>query len=257
MDETDKRIIFQLMKNARTPLSEISEKIGISAQALNYRVSRLQESGIIRKFSLHVNPQIKGLISGFAAFRNSGYESDRIVSKFKCLEEITIYEFNGKDQKQIYEFINDAAGKLGEPFMRYIPEPRQLNMAFGKMDLEIIEILKVNPRLPVLNIAEKLNAKPSVVRKRLAMMGKNRVINAVAEIDLTKTDSTILSIISSSVEKLFPYFGENIIFYISDKGNEIIVGYAENLKKARGTIEKLRETDPSTQVMVVYEYEFN
>ncbi|MEM0156087.1 MAG: winged helix-turn-helix transcriptional regulator [Thermoplasmataceae archaeon] len=257
MDEIDKRIIFQLMKNARTPLKEISEKIGISAQALNYRVSRLQESGVIRKFSLHVNPQIKGMISGFAAFRNSGYESDRIVSRFKCLEEITIYEFNGKDQNEVYECINDATRKLGEPFMKYIPQPRQLNMSFGKLDFEIIEILKESPRLPVLSIAEKLNVKPSVARKRLAMMEKNRVINAVAEIDLAKTDSTILSIISSSVESLFPYFGDNIIFYISDRGNGIIVGYADNLKKARGTIEKIRETDPLTQVMVVYEYEFN
>lgn len=257
MDNVDKKIIFYLIKNARTPMKEISERIGISAQVLNYRVTRLQESGVIRKFSIHVNPQIMGLISGFAAFRNSNYESKHVVSKFKCLEEITIYEFNGKDRDQILEFISDATQKLGEPFMRYIPETRDLRMSIGKFDLDVIRILKENPRMPVQAIAERMDTKPAIVRKRLNMMEKNKVITAVAEIDLTKTDSTILSIISSSIENLFPYFRDNIIFYISDKGNGIIIGYSDDLKKARNTIEKLKETDPSSQVMVVYEYEFN
>lgn len=256
MDPIDKRIIFSLIRNARLPQRRIAEEVGISAQALNYRMARLKESGVIKRYSLHVNPGFYGMISGFAAFRNDGYDDESIISKFKCLEEITIYEFSANEENELSEHINRAMKVLGPPIMKYIPEPREVKMRIGEIDRKILEELKKDPRVPVPDIAKILNASTSIVRKRLDLMGKNRVISVIAEVDLTKIDAVLFSVISRNVRTLLPSISEQPIFIISDRDNGILVCYSDNLKQARDSIEKMRKTDPDAEVMVVYEYEF-
>ena len=41
MDVTDKRILFSILKDGRIAQRKIAMDVGISAQALNYRLSRL------------------------------------------------------------------------------------------------------------------------------------------------------------------------------------------------------------------------
>lgn len=256
MDPIDKKIIFNLIRNARTPQRRIAEEVGISAQALNYRMARLTESGVIRKYSVHVNPGIYGRISGFAAFKNDRYESDDIVSRFKCLEEITIYEFSASDEEDLSGHIAKATEVLGPPVMKYVPEPRMVKMRIGDVDRNIIDELRKDPRVSVPDIAKNIDSTASIVRKRLDLMEKSRVISVIAEVDLTMIDSVLFSVISQNVHELLPSITEQPIFIISDRDNGIVVCYSDNLKQARSSIDRMRKTDPSAEVMVVYEYEF-
>lgn len=256
MDSIDKRIIFSLIRNARLPQRRVAEEVGISAQSLNYRMVRLRESGVIRKYSLHVNPEFYGMISGFAAFRHNEYDDESIISKFKCLEEITVYEFTAKEEKELAEHIYRAMQVLGPPVMKYIPEPREIRMRIGDLDRRILEELKKDPRIPVSDIARNLNVATNQVRKRLDLMDKNRVVSVIAEVDLTKIDSVVFSVISKNVQMLLSAKSEQPIFVISDRNNGILVCYSDNLRQARDSIEKMRKSDPEAKVMVVYEYEF-
>lgn len=54
-DETDLEILELLMSDARRPWSEIAEIVDLSAPAVSDRVARLQEMGIIRRFTLDVD----------------------------------------------------------------------------------------------------------------------------------------------------------------------------------------------------------
>lgn len=54
-DETDVRILEILVEDGRTPYSEISEEVGLSAPAVSDRVDRLEEHGIIRGFTVDVD----------------------------------------------------------------------------------------------------------------------------------------------------------------------------------------------------------
>ena len=55
LDETDLEILQLLMSNARRPYSDIADVVGLSAPAVSDRVARLQETGIINRFTLDVD----------------------------------------------------------------------------------------------------------------------------------------------------------------------------------------------------------
>ena len=257
MDEIDKQISFVLLKNARTPLRTIANQVGISAQSLNYRYARMLESGVIKRFSLHVNQSIFGMISGFAAFKNDSYVSSHVISRFKCLEEITIYEFSAKDASSLQSYIDEAVKKMGEPVMRYIPPQRPLKMHISDLDRKIISMLSKDPRMPIADIANELKIKNSLVKRRVDLMEKDHVIYAIAELDLNKIDITLFSLISPNIDEIIPLLGDHTLLIISDKGNGIAVSYSNNMKNARQIIQNVRNIDPEAQVMVVYDYEFN
>lgn len=61
LDETDLEILQLLMLNARRPYSDIADVIGLSAPAVSDRVARLQEMGVINRFTLDVDrSQLRG-----------------------------------------------------------------------------------------------------------------------------------------------------------------------------------------------------
>ena len=60
IDGTDKKIILELTNNSRTPVLEISRKIGISGAAIHQRIRKLEESGLISGHHLKLNPKVLG-----------------------------------------------------------------------------------------------------------------------------------------------------------------------------------------------------
>lgn len=55
LDETDLEILELLMSDARRPWRDIAEIVDLSAPAVSDRVARLQEMGILRRFTLDVD----------------------------------------------------------------------------------------------------------------------------------------------------------------------------------------------------------
>lgn len=55
LDETDIEILELLLSDARRPWSGIAEIVDLSPPAVSDRVARLQELGIIRRFTLDVD----------------------------------------------------------------------------------------------------------------------------------------------------------------------------------------------------------
>lgn len=61
MDNLDFRIIDQLRHNGRAGYGEIGEHIGLSASAVKRRFDRLVADGVIRGFTVQVDPSVDGL----------------------------------------------------------------------------------------------------------------------------------------------------------------------------------------------------
>lgn len=61
IDDTDRKILSFLIKNARMPFLEIARECGISGAAIHQRVKRLENSGIITGSRLLVKPEAIGL----------------------------------------------------------------------------------------------------------------------------------------------------------------------------------------------------
>ncbi|GAB7093389.1 AsnC family transcriptional regulator [Halolamina litorea] len=55
LDETDLRIIELLAADARRSYSDIGEDVGLSGPAVSDRVKRLQDSGVLRRFTVDVD----------------------------------------------------------------------------------------------------------------------------------------------------------------------------------------------------------
>ena len=60
IDGIDKRILQQLDGNARMPLNEIARRIGLSSPSVSERLKRLEERGVIRGFTLDIDPEALG-----------------------------------------------------------------------------------------------------------------------------------------------------------------------------------------------------
>jgi Lrp/AsnC family leucine-responsive transcriptional regulator len=55
LDETDLEILRALMDDARRPWAEVAERVDLSPPAVSDRVDRLQEQGVIRRFTLDID----------------------------------------------------------------------------------------------------------------------------------------------------------------------------------------------------------
>ena len=55
LDDTDMEILRLLLSDARRPYSEIAETVGLSAPAVSDRVARLEEAGVINRFTVDID----------------------------------------------------------------------------------------------------------------------------------------------------------------------------------------------------------
>lgn len=60
LDDTDVRILHLLQRNARSPVSHIARQVGLTDNAVRYRIRRLQQAGVIREFLLVLDPRLMG-----------------------------------------------------------------------------------------------------------------------------------------------------------------------------------------------------
>jgi Lrp/AsnC family leucine-responsive transcriptional regulator len=60
MDSIDHRIVDLLIENARISLKNLGEKIGLSSPSTSERLKRLEETRVIRGFTIDVDPTLFG-----------------------------------------------------------------------------------------------------------------------------------------------------------------------------------------------------
>lgn len=54
LDEKDKRILEMLIEDSRRPYREIAEEVGLSESTVRKRVIKLQDGGVIEKFTIRI-----------------------------------------------------------------------------------------------------------------------------------------------------------------------------------------------------------
>jgi len=61
LDETDIKIIKMLEEDGRRPFTEMAEKLKVSESTVRKRVSALRRKGVIKKFTVKVDPSKMGV----------------------------------------------------------------------------------------------------------------------------------------------------------------------------------------------------
>src|SRR3954447_14293701 len=61
LDQTGRRIVAELQRDARLTLAELGRRVGLSPPAVGERLSRLERAGVIRGYHADVDPRPLGL----------------------------------------------------------------------------------------------------------------------------------------------------------------------------------------------------
>ncbi|WMT50554.1 MAG: winged helix-turn-helix transcriptional regulator [Ferroplasma sp.] len=254
MDYTDSRIIFRLLKNPRESLSSIASDLDISAQDMNYRVKKIKEDGIIKRYMLHVNPAVYGKNSLYLAFQNDKTYPGSVSSIIKCLEKIVVYGFSGTED-ELHQRKKDMEDSLGTPVMEYRPKAFTGNSLVSPLDLQIINVLRNDPMKKSPDISRILDVKSSTVEKRIDRLRENKLISIIPKLDLSKINIVILGIFTTRPETIEKELDESF-FVVNDRVSGISLSIEKDIYSANSIIQKIKKIDKNIETMVIYDYDF-
>ncbi len=256
MDEIDRMILYNLLLDGRMTQRLIARNIGISAQTLNYRITKLTDEGVIKNFIVHADPVLYGELTAFAAFQSDYEIEPDYFIKIKCLEKITLYGVTGKTDEEISSKIEKMSKVLGEPVMTHNPNNINYNVNSNSIDRLIVDQLRRMPKSKLSDIAKALNLPTMRVKKRYNYLTRNKLIKVLPILDLSKNNLVIFAIFSKKTDEIEPLLSNSTILKIGDTINGIFICYAENMVNSKNIINRVKAVDKDSDVMVVYDYDF-
>ncbi|QKR00670.1 Lrp/AsnC family transcriptional regulator [Metallosphaera tengchongensis] len=253
MDDIDRQIIFNLLKDGRMSQHMLAKRLNLTPPSLNLRFRKLLEEGVIRGFKVLMNPNYLNKYFAYYAFANTkDVYSEGMFVKFNCLEDFNVYGFQGNSLEEISRIVKGIASELGDPVMEYVPaqSPTMLKTHY----LLLLKVLMENPRADLGDIAHRLNYKVSKVRKLVNEITELRGFAVLPEVDLIKADSILLAIFTRRLEEVKRVTGKFSIISIPGQGSGIDVSFVGSIRTAKSITDVVRGTDPEAQVMLVYDY---
>lgn len=129
MDETDKKILNLLKENARAPYSEIAQQVSLSSPAVKERITKMEEQGIIDKYTININYQKMGKnITAFILFETVNCKAFR---EFCAKQKVVLkyYRIAGH-----YSYLVKVAAENMDHLEEFIDE----TMCFGTPSTHIV-----------------------------------------------------------------------------------------------------------------------
>jgi len=214
LDLTDKKILAELDKNCRIPNSKLAKIVNKSRETVKYRIQQLEKNGIIQKYITSINPNKLGyyMFKVYLQLENIPRERERFYEflknqkiiywmgvsdgAFDCVfailsKSITVY------YDQINNILSQFKGLIVKKVLGTMVDTRQYNKKFftndtnGKyvifggdvvdnkideLDHKILEILANNARIPIAELARKVNSTIEIVRRRIKDMEEKEII---------------------------------------------------------------------------------
>ncbi len=211
----DKKILFELDKNARQSNTQIAKKVGLSKDAVGYRIKQLEEKKVLSGYRTLIN------------FQKLGYTLNRILLKLinindkKLAELISFlkkeenvwligrnegewdfaFGFLAKNNLKFYEFYDKLMGSfrkfIGEKLISQLikydevdrnylidkkPSPRgkiefdSEKADVDKIDLKILKLISNDSRIKLIDLADKLKLSSMLIHQRIKKLEKKKVI---------------------------------------------------------------------------------
>jgi len=218
LDLRDKRLLYQLDLNARQSNSQIGKRTHLNKNTVSYRIDRLKEKGIITGFYTEINMYKLGYKTFriFIRFQDLTKDGEKdIINHFANDPKVTwILSVEGaydlilgvmvKTNSEFYEFKEDLLYRYSKyiqniSYSIYVRmyqykkdylldlKRRELNFKImggeditkiDEIDDKILQILAVNARMPLFDIAAKLKISPKVVVYRIKQLMKKEIIQS-------------------------------------------------------------------------------
>lgn len=184
MDNLDIKILSRLLNNCRESDRQIGKELGISGGAVRARIRKMENSGIIEKFSIRVEPPI--LNYGVLYFVVSGQNMEEILEQVSlvgepffvvpCIGGITVCSIVVKED--LGQKIELAKKIMKDVRILSIFEAESLgySLKLTKTDLMIVEELLNDPRQKIELIAKKTNLSTKTVTRCLEKLQESEGI---------------------------------------------------------------------------------
>ncbi|WP_309492377.1 Lrp/AsnC family transcriptional regulator [Candidatus Hecatella orcuttiae] len=137
IDDLDKKIIRMLQEDSRKPFVEIAKELGVSDPTVHARVKKLQETGVIEKFTTVLAPtRVEKAVAAFIEINVKPNTIEEVVKSLESMDEVLeIHETHGE-----YDIIAKVRVKTNEDLR---------NIVVGKIrsspnitDTKVITVLK-------------------------------------------------------------------------------------------------------------------
>jgi Lrp/AsnC family transcriptional regulator, leucine-responsive regulatory protein len=99
LDKIDWRIIEELQRDGRMPLSRLGTKVGLSQPAISERVKRLESTGVIKGYAARIDFQALGLdLLAIARVKTTFEKLQACMKLFSSMPEIVeVHRVTGED----------------------------------------------------------------------------------------------------------------------------------------------------------------
>ncbi|HJX50672.1 MAG TPA: winged helix-turn-helix transcriptional regulator, partial [Candidatus Nanoarchaeia archaeon] len=216
IDSLDRKILYELDHNSRQSASQISKKLRVHKNVINFRINRLIEKGVIRQFVTIISPSVLGLIPCKIYLQLQNLTDEKQKSIIQFIQKLPLYwaaKVSGrwdfilgvlvKDIKEFGDIKNRVLEKFGEDitnktisilieapyyYREYLTEDKSKKMEIRywlkesrneKLDYQDIEILRLlanNSREPIVEISEKVKLTVKTVISRIKSLEKSGII---------------------------------------------------------------------------------
>jgi Lrp/AsnC family leucine-responsive transcriptional regulator len=132
LDDLDHRILTLLLRDGRTPASQLAEQIGLSRPAVADRIEKLERQGVIRGTTVVVDHQALGKrITAFVAARGGTSRTDtKAIKEFESLMESDVVVVGhpvGGDDCNLIKVRTDSIASLNALVSRLGAPPLSLD----------------------------------------------------------------------------------------------------------------------------------
>lgn len=308
LDLLDKKIMYELDLNVRISASQLAKKLKKSKETVTFRLNRLIKSGYIRGFYTVFNTSKLGryYIKFYLKFKNITPEKEKelydylqkqphiaylasVEGLYDCIllimvkSSLDMIHFQDNFMKLYGEFIQEkdlvtflTTHRINQRFLHAGAQkedwfyPIEIkNFELDEIEEKILELISTNARMPLIEIAERLNIDHKVVKYRLKKLEKENIILAyVTSPNFSKLGLTFfqinISLKDSSIRKEIIHFfnqSNKCLFAVELLGKydvlvELHVNGSEELRKIidefrNKFVEKYNDYDIST---IIKEY---
>ncbi|MCF7872009.1 Lrp/AsnC family transcriptional regulator [Candidatus Woesearchaeota archaeon] len=214
IDKKDERLLLELYNNGRASITEMASKIGLSKEATNYRLKRLQNEGILLK----IVPIIDFSALGYSTYRiqvllnpegkKKKAEIEEELKKLKILSWLVklsgawdyVFLFNSRSNLEFSKTYEEFIIKFGKYIDKKISslvfsithfpltylyggernylkqEMKTKNFSLDENQKKIIELLEEDGRITLLEMARRMDVSLTTVKYHLQILEKKRII---------------------------------------------------------------------------------
>ncbi len=213
LDKHNQNILRELFNDGRTPISEVSRKVRLSKEVVNYRIKKMSEKGFLKGFNTVIDIKKLGFHMFLAYLKLENLNIEREEKIINALKEhpniawiircIGPYDFvlklfvkNYEDGSSIIKEI-ESEYLLQSYVIDYILEEHAVPLTFiyaskkesfvfehskpipinlEPVDFKILQKLSNNARMPISEMAKELSTTREIIRHHLKKLEKNKII---------------------------------------------------------------------------------